>query len=887
MTFETDTTKTNKHLLLLSFFIPFTIMAIIYALMGVYPFGNQTLLTIDLGQQYVDFYRYYRHTLLNEPEALFYSFAKGIGGEMIGLWSYYLNSPFNLLLLLLPDRYLPVGVTLLMLLKIASSGLSFAYLLIKKFSGNNWLVPTFAVAYALMAYTIVNQLNVMWLDGLVFLPLIILGVEKIVDGEKGFFYSFMLALMLFSNYYIGYMICLFVVCYFLFALAKQQDTVMMQWTKKLKFFASRILRFVLFSLLGGGLAAFSLVPNFYSLLGGKVSYMSDTIDWTLKYPFQEILSKFYIGAFDFDQMPTGHPNLFVGTIALVGFLFYFFNRAIPLKERVVALLLTIFFFFSMNVNILNKAWHGMQYPIWYPYRFSFVVSFFFILNGFRSLQKIKTIPLWFACSLLILQTISALYVLQEEFSFVIPLQVLVTAVFLIVVLVLFLLREKDYEWMPALLLVITIIEMSTNAAIDLTRLSYVKMRPFNDYQLVLDDFIEPIRPSDDEFYRIEKVFQRSKNDSFQSNYPSASHFSSTFEKEIPELYGKLGFPDGNGFVSYSSGTLLTDALFGIRYMGENKPLSENLTQKDNFYQTRANSTRPDLRYYEPFVEAYRTKTYLNPHAFSIAFAVPTEVATLQMRDNHPIENQESLLQALTNQNFAEPFYQEDRFHSTVMNNIASSLKGSVNRTYLKEDNEEDASVEVQFTTETTDPYYLVLDSRIDDDVAELKRNGELLHYYKTYRNDQIINIASGEANEIVRFGFHFLEDSLTVRDLELYRFNTEQFEEVVAERKAGGMLDLTSFSQTNLIGDITVAEDAPVLMTTIPYSEGWSLEIDGVRAETYSILDAFLAADIEPGTHQVELTYRPPYLKEGILLSLGSLVIVLLSIKYKPRTRKH
>src|SRR5699024_10631621 len=131
-----------------------------------------------------------------------------------------------------------------------------------------------------------------------------------------------------------------------------------------------------------------------------------------------------------------------------------------IKERIVSLILVVIFLLSMNVNFLNKIWHGMQYPIWYPYRFSFVVSFFIVLNGFRSWMKTKAFPLWLACVIIILQTISALYVLDYEFSFVIPLQVLVTAVFMVVMLVLLLLKENNYSWMPLLLLIITVIEMS-------------------------------------------------------------------------------------------------------------------------------------------------------------------------------------------------------------------------------------------------------------------------------------------------------------------------------------------------------------------------------------------------------------------------------------------
>lgn len=864
--------KKHKKILLISFFLPFSIMFIIYAVMGVYPFGENTLLTVDLGQQYIDFFSYYRHTLLHEPKAFFYSFSKGIGGEMVGLWSYYLTSPFNLLMLLVPQRFLPVGVTILMLLKISLSGLSFAYLLIKKFDGKDALVPAFSLSYALMAYVIANQLNVMWLDGLVFLPLMILGVEKLVDNESGLFYSMMLAVMLFSQYYIGYMICIFLVFYFLFALAKQQWPSSFCFRKKVGSLLWTSTRFAFFSLLGAGLAAFILLPNFFSLLGGKASYTNEVMDWSFSYPFQEVLSKFYVGSFNFDQMPSGHPNLFIGSLALVGFLFYFFNPRFSKKERITAFLITVFFFFSMNIKFLNKIWHGFQYPIWYPYRFSFVVSFFFLLNGFRSIQKNRSFPLWFACFLLILQTGSALYVLGEDFDFVIPLQVFVTVLFLILTLVLLLLREDNRYWVPILLLLVTTAEMTTNAAIDLTRLSYVKMKPFNDYQLVLEDMLQNIRPQSNEFYRIEKLFQRSKNDSFQANYPSATHFSSTFEKEIPQFYGHLGFPDGNGFVSYSTGTLFTDAFFGIRYFGINQPLPENLLNNPDIYSIRSNSTRPDMQQYDFVSESTRTAVYQNPYALPLAFGVPDKLSGVELKKNSPIRNQEAILSSLSREQLSS-FYIEETFDSTVIDNISSSLKGSINKTYTKEETEKDASLELQFTPRTNEPYYMVLDSRIGEDQVDLYLNDEPFSYYKTYRTDQIFNLASNQEGESIRFRFSLKEDTLTIRDLKLYRFNLPQFEAMVEERKAEGMT-LTSFSQTHLKGEADIGENDSLLLTTIPYSEGWQVWVDGKEAENMQVLDSLLAVPITSGYHKIEFKYQVPYLKEGVMVTGGSLFIL-------------
>ncbi|MGL4389352.1 MAG: YfhO family protein, partial [Carnobacterium maltaromaticum] len=126
--------------LLLAFFGPFIIMATIYGFQGVYPFGNSTLLTVDLGQQYVDFYAYYRETLLHNPLSFFYSFSKAIGGDMIGLWAYYLTSPFNLILILFPPKLITLAVTTLTLIKISTAGLTFGILLKKAFDGKGFIL---------------------------------------------------------------------------------------------------------------------------------------------------------------------------------------------------------------------------------------------------------------------------------------------------------------------------------------------------------------------------------------------------------------------------------------------------------------------------------------------------------------------------------------------------------------------------------------------------------------------------------------------------------------------------------------------------------------------------------------------------------------------------
>jgi uncharacterized membrane protein YfhO len=870
----------NKETLLIAFFLPLFIMTTIYAVMGVYPFGDNTLLTVDLGQQYVDFFSYYRHTLLSEPSALFYSFTKAIGGDMLGLWAYYLMSPFNLIFLFSPQKLLPVAVTLLILLKIAFSSLTFAYLLIARFEGKGLLVPTFSVSYALMGYVIVNQLNVMWLDGLVFLPLIVLGLERLIDGKKGVLYSLFLGIMLFSNYYIGFMICLFLGFYFLFAFSKKDLSGLPSLKSKAKDFIVQFSRFVFFSALGAGLSALLLLPTFYSLLGSKASYTNDMIDWSFAYPPAEILSKFYIGAFNFDQMPTGLPNVFIGTLALLAFIYYFANEAFSKKERIVSLLLTVFFFLAMNVQFINKLWHAGQYPIWYPYRFSFTICFFFLLNGFRSLQKSKVFPLPLACSILVVSAVSAIYVIKKGFAFLEPAQVLASSILVVLFLIFLMLRENNYKWMPYLLLFLTVAEMTANAAIDLFRLGYVKYDQFNDYQVVLADALKDIRMPKDDFYRIEKTFQRSKNDSFQANYAGINHFSSTFEKEIPALFGSLGFPEGNGFVVYSTGTLFTDALFGVKYQIQDKKLPEYIYDDKAIYQINRNATRPDLQKYALSSETARTTTYENPYALSLAFGVSKSVLDLKLIDNQPILMQEQLLDAFTDQSSTQPFFALKTFDSTVFQNVTSNTADYQNTTYFKAAAGMVSRIEFQFTPETNNPYYLILDSGIDDKNANLYLNDVKLDYYKTYRNDQVINIASNQAGENVTFTIELIGDNIRIQDLKLYEFDQNSFEQVIADRQTEGM-EISDFSQTHIEGTVHIKGDDQVLMTTIPYSEGWTVAIDGEPVETEKALDSLLAVPISQGEHQITFTYRTPYAIAGAAVSAASVLLLLLLSRKK------
>ena len=170
--------------LLCCFIIPVIILLVVYHKIQMYPFGPKSLLMLELRQQYVAFFSYYKEILAGQ-HSLFYSFSKGLGGDMFSLFAYYLSSPLNLLLAIFPEEALLEAVWLITVLKIGLCGLAFGVYAQRVFRLEPTITVVFSIAYALIGYNIAYQSNLMWIDSVMLLPLVVLGIEQIREQGKG------------------------------------------------------------------------------------------------------------------------------------------------------------------------------------------------------------------------------------------------------------------------------------------------------------------------------------------------------------------------------------------------------------------------------------------------------------------------------------------------------------------------------------------------------------------------------------------------------------------------------------------------------------------------------------------------------------------------------
>ena len=237
----------------LAFLIPFLVMAAVCAGHGIYPFGENSFLHIDMYHQYAPFFMEFQRKL-KAHESLMFSWNLGLGSDFVATFAYYLASPVNWLVVFCSKQHLIEFMTVLVLLKIACSGLFFAIYLGRHFKDNSYLVTLVSMFYALSAYISAYSWNIMWLDCIMLAPLIILGMERLVFEKKGGMYGILLAVSILSNYYISIMICIFLVLYF----------VVMQIEQK-KLDVKSCARFFFYSLLAGGMGAVLLIPEAIAL----------------------------------------------------------------------------------------------------------------------------------------------------------------------------------------------------------------------------------------------------------------------------------------------------------------------------------------------------------------------------------------------------------------------------------------------------------------------------------------------------------------------------------------------------------------------------------------------------------------------------------------------
>lgn len=860
-------THQRKFILIASFLIPSLIMLSYFAYRSMAPFGNSSILTVDLGQQYIDFFAYFRSTLLHHWDTFFYSFSKGLGGDTLGIFSYYLMSPLNLLILFFPGKYLSIGILFLLVLKYGLAGLSFAWLLDKTGVQTGVRLFGFSTAYALMGWMIANQLNIIWLDVLIILPLVIYGLIKLLNGGSAWTYIIWLAIMMIDNYYMAWMVALFTVLFMIYEFSS------LQLARQLKI--RRLFKYVGASMVSALFAAWILIPTVYSLLQSKGTYTETKWSFKFEYfPFK-MLAKLITGSFNFDQMPNGQPNIFVGSLILIAFLLYFSDRRFSLKNKLTTLGITIFLLFSMCIKALDLVWHAGQFPVWYPYRFSFVFCFWLIWLAAKVLTpKYQPSRIQIASVVVLLVAMYTYLALNlKQFSYLSTDQLMLSAgVSFIAIAWLTIPRHYTPIIYDILFLILVIGDSGLNAVSSLNNISYVSQSDFGQYTTQLNKTISKLPSTNHKFYRVGQTFMRTKDDPMQGDYASGSHFGSTLEPAMPAFMGNIGQPDGDGFVTYTNGTQVTDSLLSMQYFMTTRTVKPILGSQSTSSVLPKVSNKPDLNRYSIKSEDSLTQTFQNKNALSIAFGASKKILSTNLTTKDPLAYQALIYQALAGGDTKnDDLYEVQNFDSVNFDNVQKTNK--ITGVYLnKQSLLKPASITMKFTPKTNGSYYLTMGSSLDEDSGTYYLNGKEIDQYPTYRNTIVVNVASKQKDQPITITFKFKKQSMWLQNVSLYTLKQNKFNQINKQLKSQSM-NVTSYSNTDIKGNISIKKANQLLMTTIPYSHGWKAYVDGHSVKTTKTADTFISIPITRGSHKIEFKYHAPYFLLGTLISIISILL--------------
>lgn len=844
---------TNNKWIYITFLISTIIISVIYTLSKIAPFGNNSMLDVDFYHQYGPLLNEL-YDRVKEGSSLLYSFNTGGGLPFYRNFLNYLSSPFNIVLFLFKKENIVMAFSCIIGLKVIfASGMMSIYLK-KTFKKDGVLLTIFSVLYAFSGYFCSYYWNIMWLDGMVFLPLIMLGINKLVDDEKPIFYTIFLSIMLIANYFIAYMICIFAVMYFFGYLFYRYGFSLKKTYKK-------IIIFILFSILAAALVSFALIPLYKAL--SSISATSDSFpELTLQFKFHELLFNHLTGVnrtvFASDELPL--PNVYAGLLTFTGVILFFINKKINIRAKLLAFLILLIFVLSFNLNSLDFIWHAFHVPNDLPWRYSFIYVFIFITIGYYGILRIKDLKKSSVFASSFISLIIILLAYKFSFKNIDFDRTIINIIFVLLYLLIFLFTQfKKINKKIIYALIIIFVSAECIYGIDYNWNIDHDIATFMSGKNTYEKLISETTSKDNDLYRMEKTDYLTLNDAAWYNYKGISTFTSMAYESVSKFQRKLGL-SGNNINSYYYkyyNTPIYNTMFDIKYlMGS---YIEN-----PYYSYLKTDGKVDLIKYN--------------YSSSLLYGVDKKIKGYYPEEYNPFKNQSDFVSLTTN---TTDIYTDVLVKDVIGGEITpSDFKNNSNGefNYILDDGQ--------------DSITFMLDNKVNQNIY-LYINGsnvngfEVDDKYYSITSDEYytVDVGTKEIGDVkVKINFKDNNDDGIIK-FYAYAIDDDKFKEFYNEINKN-ILKVTSYSDTLIEGDVTLKSDK-VMLSTIAYDTGWKVYVDGKSVDTYKIADSYLAFDIKKGSHKIKLVYYPDGMKLGIITLFISLAIIFIYAIFSDKKQKN
>lgn len=839
-------------------------IAVIYVIFSVFPFGSITVMRMDLYHQYGPLFAELYDRIV-EHKSLLYSWNTGGGSSFLGNYLNYLSSPLSFLIFLFDKEDISYAITFIVAFKCILSATSFSYYLKKSFNKDNYFLSVFGILYAFSAYFLAYYWNVMWLDAMIMLPLIALGIEKIFKTGDIKLYTASLVILFFANYYMGYMCCIFAVLYFFVCFintysndGKLNENAVYKKkysTKALmnNVFINRGVKFAFASIIAALICAITLVPVFMILKNSSAT--SGTFPQTFKSYFDLLdLITSHFALLETTIRSSGDnvlPNIYTGILTFILLPLFLVNNKIKLKEKATYVVLIIFFVFCFNNNCAEYIWHAFHFPNDLPYRYSYMYSFIIAVMGYKTILNFKGIKVK-----------DIAYTGLAIISFVIVCQKFLTnkmtnsTIYATIIFValwcgfLFLLKNKNAQKKTVSFVLVTFILCETIISSIVGLPLNQDNKNYKENYKTYTNAINYIDNKDSGFYRTELCYLNTRMDPAYYGYNGISVFSSMAYESYSQLQSSLGMQSNKvNSYTYNTQTPVYNMMFNIKYLIQT---DVSLAPSSNLYKKIYNTSDKKSNVYE------------SKYNLPIAYCVNSKIDDWVTDEGNPFEIQSDFVKLATGySNLFKPV----EYNSTDFDAVSGD-DVTENGTYWLEKSDSSSN----YGTETVS-----LSPTIDGNLYLYVKSSDLKTI--TVNSEKVSDITqSMEDAYILDLGYHNKGDEVLV-SLDASKMESESTsfdfycytaDDTVVKNMynslAGNSLNVDSYSDTTIKGTVNAKENC-YLYSSIPYDDGWSVYVDGKKAETFEIGGTLLAIELTPGQHKIEYKYFPVGFLYGIIIS--------------------
>lgn len=872
--------KSPYFYLAYAFFIPFALMYLIYLAMGIHPFGDGSVLVLDLNGQYVSFYESLRAFVYGDA-SLLYSWGRSLGGEYMGIYAYYIASPLSYIVALFPKSRILEALLLIFLLKTGLCGASMGYYLHKTSKRvNKTAVVIFSTLYALCAYAVVHQNNNMWIDALAWLPLLTLGIEQLIKNGKYKLFVVSLATTLMSNFYIGYMVCIYTAAYFMYYYFAHNENGRNNPQNERSHFLKSFIRIAIFSLIGVGVSMVIVASAYYSLQFGKNEFSNPNYALSQQFDFLDLLSKFYPCSYD-TVRPEGWPFVYCGLITVILLPCYFISKKFSLRERCASAIFIGFFVLSFIASTIDIIWHGFQRPNWLNYRYSFMLCFFLLVLSYKAFGDLRKISKKAIVASGVFWSVILIILQAMEYENIHDIETVWLSLFCIAVyMAILIIGKKSYFKNTATLVLAIVVCLETYCSGLMTCVDfgddviYTKYSAYNDFFEEIRPIVDLVQENDKTFYRMEKTEHRKTNDNLALGIRGLSCSTSTLNSDTIAFLAGMGYTARSHWTKYMGGTPLNDSLLGLKYIVSKSDLSD---------------------YYEEAYTLDGFTAYYNPYHLSIGYGVSEQINDFIMipdteyseKDpySNPFDRMNALVTAMLGEEDLievfvplEEIVESGTSSATVKNGTLGYIAGHQK---ISPSGDATCSVTYKFSNPETQELFFYLPSDYQRE-AKLKVNTVSKGTFFDGENWRIISFGTQNMGDI-ELEIELKNDVLYVKDdiPMIYSLNMEVFKDVMARLAKTQIVLDDEHTETHLTGTLTVESVNQTMLLTIPYDKGWHITVDGEEIEYFEALDSLIGFNVGEGTHTIDIRYMPKAFSLGLSVTIVSIILFFLIIIFE------